>query len=107
MIEIESRPHEVAVVPNGNLDWIGATAFRHAVDDLFNMRADFVIDLARTSRVDATGISALVGALRRAQAAGIKACIVNPRPSVQRQLALVRIDQLVRCSHVESGNDAA
>jgi len=108
MIEIESRADSgVVVIPSGNLDWIGATALRHAVDAILGLRVDFVIDLSRTNRVDATGMSALVGSIRRARTLGINACIVNPMPSVRRQLGLVSIDRLVLCSSVDSGNDAA
>lgn len=108
MIDIESRvDSDAAIIPSGNLDWIGASALRHAVDDVLRLRVNFVIDLGRVSRVDATGISALVGSIRRARSLGLDACIVGPRPSVQRQLELVSIDQLVLCSSIESGNDAA
>lgn len=108
MIEIESPVDgDVVVMPRGNLDWVSATPLRHAVDDLLRLGLNFVVDLSRTDRVDATGISALVGTIRRAQAAGISACIVNARPSVQRQLDWVSLDQLVLCTEVFTGNDAA
>lgn len=108
MIELESHVGADTVVrPTGDLDWIGATALRHVADDLFRLGVNFVIDLGRTCRVDATGASALVGTVRRGRALGVDVRVVNPRPSIRRQLELMSIDQLVLCSNVNSGNDAA
>lgn len=108
MIEIDSHAqNDALIVPRGNLDWIAATELRHTVDYLLHLRLNFVIDLGRTNRVDASGLSAVVGSIRRARTVGINACVVNPRPSVRRQLGLVSIDHLVLCSKVDIGNDAA
>jgi stage II sporulation protein AA (anti-sigma F factor antagonist) len=107
MIELKAHVDGDQVLkPNGNLDWIGATALRHVVDDLLALRLNFVIDLSRTSGVDAAGVSALVGTVRRARALGAKVTIVNPRPSIRRRLELIGVDQLVLCSSGDLGTDA-
>src|SRR5579864_7030062 len=96
MIELESRVDDDTVIrPTGSLDWNGASALRHVVDDLLRLRVNFAIDLSRTSRIDATGASALVGIVRRARALGVTVSIVNPRPSIRWQLELLRVDKLV------------
>jgi stage II sporulation protein AA (anti-sigma F factor antagonist) len=108
MIELEWNDDGDAVIKlTGNLDWVAATALRHVVHDLLQLGANFVIDLRSTSGVDATGASALVGATRRARALGPSVSIVNPRPSVRRQLELMRIDQLILFPNVDSGGDAS
>ena len=108
MIEVESNRDGVTTIrPAGTLDWTGATALRHVVDDLFRLRASFVVDLARTSRVDATGASALLGTMRRSRAVGVDVRVVNARPAIRRHLELMSIDGLVLCPGVDSGGDAA
>jgi anti-sigma B factor antagonist len=108
MIELKSQVDgHVVVTPTGNLDSIGATALRHLVDDLLRLRMSFVIDLRRTNRVDATGISALLGTIRRARALSVDVSIMNPRPSIERQLGLIGLHPLSMCSSSDNGNDAA
>jgi anti-sigma B factor antagonist len=108
MVELKSQVDGHAVVtPMGNLDSIGATALRHLVDDLLCLRMGFVIDLRRTNRIDATGMSALLGTIRRAQALSVDVSIMNPRPSIERQLGLVGLHALSMFSSSDNGNDAA
>jgi anti-anti-sigma factor len=106
MIELQTHlDGDTVVTPTGNLDWIDATALRHLVDVLLRMRMNFVIDLSRTYRADASGLSALVGTMRRARSVGVRVCIVNPRPFLRRQLALIGVDQLNLCSKTANSND--
>ncbi len=104
MIELEWKADGDAVIkPTGDLNWVVATALRHVVQDLLRLGVNFVIDLRSTSGVDATGASALVGTTCPARALGPSVSIVNPRPSVRRQLELMRIDQLILCPNVDTG----
>lgn len=102
MIEVESPNDGTPTIrPAGSLDWLGAEILRHVVDDLFRLELSFVIDLARTTRVDATGASALLGTMRRSRALGVDVRIVNPRPAIRRKLEVMSIDEFVLCSDTD------
>ena len=108
MIEVESRKDgATAIRPAGNLDWLGAETLRHVADDLFRLNLGFVIDLARTNRVDATGARALLATIRRSRALGVDVRIVNPRPPIRRQLESMNNDQHPVFRAVDDGDGAA
>jgi hypothetical protein len=65
--------------PLGDLDWVRAFSLRHAIHKLLQPRIEILIDLSRIESVDATGISALVGSVRRVNAAGAPGGSVMPR----------------------------
>jgi hypothetical protein len=56
--------------PSGGLDWIGAVSLRHAIHDWLRPGLDLIIDLSRVDFIDAVGMSALVGCVRRVRAGG-------------------------------------
>ena len=71
MIETHIRQDEtVACKPSGDLDWRTSVSFRHAVHDALRPGAHVLIDLSQVSLIDAVGLSAIVGTLRRARAVG-------------------------------------
>jgi len=65
--------------PTGCLDWTGAAALRHAVHNVLCPEINLHIDLRHLNFVDAVGMSALVGSVRRVRAVGGKARIQNAR----------------------------
>ena len=93
--------------PSGRLDWIAAVSLRHAIGDLLRPSVEVIIDLSRVEFIDAVGISAIVGSVRRVRAVGGHAEICRASPAVRCRLELAGVYQLaVRCS-AANGNDAA
>jgi anti-anti-sigma factor len=93
--------------PSGSLDWIAAQSLRHAVGDSLRPGVDVVIDLSRVEFIDAVGISALVGTVRRARALGSQANICGASPEVRRRLELAGVYRLMMGCSARNGNDAA
>jgi anti-anti-sigma factor len=99
MIEIEYRPDSTIVCrPSGDLDFTASIAFRHVMSDLLRPGLNIVIDLRYVGGIDATGVSALVGSIRRAQAVGGTARISNANSRVKWFVRLVGADRLIEPS---------
>ena len=92
--------------PVGTLDWIGAVPLRHVIHDSLRPGVQVVIDLSQVDDIDAVGMSALVGSIRRVHAAGGHAEIRNPTRTVRRRLELVGIHPLFM-GQAATDNDAA
>lgn len=85
MIELEAGAESTVICrPIGDLDLERSFLFRHVISDLLEPGVKIVIDLERVERVDAVGLSALVGAIRRVNAVAGEAWIVNAAPEVHR-----------------------
>lgn len=108
MIETQAGPNaSVHLRPFGNLDWIGAMSLRHVVQDALRPGVQLVIDLSRVRSIDAVGVSALVGSVRRVRAVGGEVQISNPVPGVTRRLELAGVYRLLLYCVPRSGNDVA
>jgi anti-anti-sigma factor len=93
--------------PLGSLDWIAAASLRHVMGDSLRPGVVVIIDLSRVEFVDAVGITATVGSLRRMRAVGGRTDICGASPEVRRRLQLTGVDRpVMRCS-TTSGNDDA
>ena len=68
---------------SGELSCITAVSFRHVVDDSVGQGVTIVIDLGSVERIDAEGVSALVGTVRRARSVEGEARI-GQRPTRSR-----------------------
>jgi len=101
------RDSSILCRPIGQLDWAGAIALRHVVHDSLAPGAEIVIDLSRVGFVDAAGMSALVGSVRRVRALGGTARICNVRPRVQRLMELVCVDRLLMGPSAPSAREGA
>jgi anti-sigma B factor antagonist len=97
MIEIETNVAKSSVVcrPTGDLDVYTAVPFRHVISQLMRPRLEVTIDLDRLEFIDACGVSALVGTIRRVRAAGGSARLINPNRMVERVLRLAGVDHLI------------
>lgn len=93
--------------PSGSLDWIAAVSLRHAVGHSIQPGVDVIVDLSRVEFIDAVGISALVGTVRRVRALGGQANICGASPEVRRRLELAGVYRLVMGCSARNGNDAA
>jgi anti-sigma B factor antagonist len=93
--------------PSGSLDWMAAVSLRHAIGGLLRPGVEVIIDLSQVEFIDAVGISAIVGSVRRVRAVGGHAQICGASPKVRRRLELVGVYRLLmRCS-ATNGHDAA
>jgi len=89
--------------PTGCLDWTGAAALRHAVHNVLCPEINLHIDLRHLNFVDAAGMSALVGSVRRVRAVGGKARIQNASPAVRRRLQIVGVYEFLTSSPANVG----
>jgi anti-anti-sigma factor len=108
MIEVHSDPYAgIHLTPFGDLDWTGTKSLRHVLHDLLRPGIHLAIDMSYVEFVDAVGVSALVGCIRRVRAVGGDVELLNPRSQVQRLLELLGVYWLLEYPSSTSGNDAA
>jgi anti-anti-sigma factor len=68
---------------------------RHVIGDLLRPGVEITIDLSRVEFIDAVGISAIVGSVRRVRAVGGRVHICRPSPPVRWRLEVAGIYPLV------------
>jgi anti-anti-sigma factor len=107
MAETRVRDCKIVCRPTGDLDWIGAVSLRHAVHDWLRPGVDMIIDLSRVDFIDAVGMSALVGCVRRVRAGGGEARICNATSHVRQRMELVGVYSLLTHALAGNGNDVA
>jgi anti-anti-sigma factor len=95
MIETTSSNSSFVMKVWGNLDWMGAVTMRHVVEHSLQPGMRTVIDLSHTDAIDAVGISALLGTVRRVRATGGSACICNVPARVRRYVDLAGATQIL------------
>jgi anti-sigma B factor antagonist len=80
---------------SGDLDFTAAPQLGDAIDRLLEARAhELWVDLRDLDFIDSTGLAALIGARRRADAAGAKLRLVVERGPVRDVLELGRMDRV-------------
>ena len=80
---------------SGDLDFNAAPRLGDAIDRLLEARAhELWVDLRDLVFIDSTGLAALIGARRRADAAGAKLRLVVDRGPVRDVLELGRMDRV-------------
>ena len=79
----------------GEFSSTAAESLRHVVGDSLEQGVHLLIDLSPVERVDAEGVSALVGAVRRARSVGGTAQVVNARPLVRATFELAGVYDLL------------
>jgi anti-anti-sigma factor len=97
----------IVCVPSGGLDWIGAVSLRHAIDHSLRPEVDIIIDLSRVEFMDAVGMSALVGCVRRVRAVGGEAQICNATSHVRQRMELVGVYRLLTHCPASNGDHVA
>jgi anti-anti-sigma factor len=93
--------------PSGSLDWIAAMSLRHIIGDSLRPGVKVVIDLSRVDFIDAVGISAIVGSVRRVRAVGGQAEICSASGEVRRRMELAGVYRLCKALLSDDSNDAA
>jgi anti-sigma B factor antagonist len=107
VIETQLLADSSIVCPLGSLDWIAAVSLRHGIGDSLRPGVELIIDLSRVEFIDAVGIGAIVGAVRRVRAVGGHAEICGASPEVRRRMKLAGVYRLVTPSSATTGNDYA
>lgn len=109
MIETHSRSQgSIVCAPWGHLDWIGAASLRHVIADVLQPGREVVIDLRHVDSFDGVGLSALVGASRRARSIGCKARFRNATPELSRLLERLGLHWVADpATDYDNDNDAA
>lgn len=77
----------------GEVDVSNASELRSALDAQLSSCAgkELVVDLARVSYIDSTGIGVLVGAAHRASEASARLVVARPQKNVARVLGLLGV----------------
>lgn len=81
------------VRPDGALDASTVAPFRQVVADLTDAGA-LVIDLADVDFIDAAGLGAIVGGVRRAREHGTRVAVARARPAVKEILHSAGVERL-------------
>jgi anti-anti-sigma factor len=81
----------IQLKPLRDLDWIEAMSLRHALDGVLRPGINVFIDMSQVDHIDAEGMSALVGSIRRVRAVAGDVELLNVRPNARRRLELVGI----------------
>ena len=92
--------------PLGDLDLVSAVPMRHLIGEVLRPGLEVVFDLQNVSFIDAVGLSALVGSVRRVRAVGGRARISNAQPRVQSLFRLIGVDGLLMPSLLAPRNAA-
>lgn len=95
MIETISNESSVLIKVWGNLDWMGAVTLRHVVHDAVQPGMQTLIDLSHADAIDAVGISALVGTVRRVRASGGTARICNVPSGLRRYMDVAGVTEML------------
>ena len=96
MLNVETRSDEdgyAVVRPDGDLDTGSVPPFRQAVADLTDSGA-LVIDLGDVPFIDAVGLGAIVGGVRRAREHGTRVAVARARPAVKEILHTAGMDRI-------------
>ncbi len=87
----------------GELDLVGAGLLRRLTTDLGAITGPVEIDLAGVTFIDSSGLTALVGMVRRTAEHGTELRFTNPRPSVARVLSITGVDRVLGLEPEHSG----
>jgi anti-sigma B factor antagonist len=86
-VPVLTAPREIDITNAGELQTALLESARHGP-------GGFVVDMARTQFCDTSGLHALVGARKRAQAEGSDMLLVTPGAGVQRIFAITGLDRV-------------
>src|SRR2546423_431531 len=91
---------KVMVHVRGEVDGYSAPRLREALHALIEAgEVDLVVDLRQMPFIDSTGLGVLVGAARRARAAGGELTLSAPRPTALKALEISGVAKAITITH--------
>jgi anti-anti-sigma factor len=107
MIETNTcKDGRVRLTAVGEFTGTTAVSLRHVVVDSVGHGVTVIIDLCGVERIDAAGVSALVGTVRQARSVSGDAQVVNARPEVEASFQPAGVRDMLLGSSTTT-NDAA
>ena len=94
-IEVRHEQGYAIVTPAGEIDISTVTLLRERLFELVASRRPLVADLDQVSFIDSAGLSALVGAAKRAAACGGSLQVVCAQPRIRQLLRLTGLDRRI------------
>jgi anti-sigma B factor antagonist len=104
-VEIEDRIDHSVVTAAGEIDAATADTVATAVTGaLADGYGCVLLDFARVTFIDSTGLGVLVKSHRTAEAAGARFAVVHPTPQTRKLIRVLGLDQLLHIydSHEEA-----
>ena len=96
-VDIEDRGDHAAIAAVGEID--ASPADTHATTVIGAVDHGYpkvLVDFARVTFIDSTGLGVLVKSHRRAVAAGSVFAVVHPTPQTRKLIQVLGLDQLLR-----------
>ena len=107
-VDIENRADHIVVTAVGEIDASNADMVDGAISNaLIDGYKQVLLDFARVTFIDSTGLGVLVKAHRSADAAEARFAIVHPTPQTRKLIRVLGLDQLLYLydSHAEALTD--
>lgn len=92
-IESEEKENLFILKAKGEVDVYTAPALKEAVLAALEKSSNIAFDLSETSYMDSTGLSVLIGALKRAKGQDGRVVILDPHPNVRKLLEITGLDR--------------
>ena len=94
VVTVERVDAAVVASPDGEVDALSGSVLRRELIDVLDQRPQvLVLNLAKTSFLDSTGLGVLVAIARRARLIGCTFCLADPSPIVARVLHTTSLDR--------------
>lgn len=104
-VDIEDRADHTVVTADGEIDAATADTVADAVAAaLDNGHDNVLLDFARVTFIDSTGLGVLVKSHRAAEAKGAHFGVVHPTPQTRKLIRVLGLDQLL---HIYDSLDQA
>ena len=107
MLRVDTEDHadHLVVAAVGEIDASNADVVDTAISNgLMGGHKQVLLDFARVTFIDSTGLGVLVKSHRAADAAGARFAVVHPTPQTRKLIRVLGLDQLLRVyeSHEEA-----
>jgi anti-anti-sigma factor len=104
-VDIEDRTDHALVTAAGEIDAATADILADAVSAaLTDGHRQVLLDFAKVTFIDSTGLGVLVKSHRAAEAVDARFCVVHPTPQTRKLIQVLGLDQLL---HVYDSPDEA
>ncbi len=104
-VDIEDRGDHAVVTAAGEIDAATADTVATAVSGALHDGYQLVLlDFARVTFIDSTGLGVLVKSHRIAESTGARFCVVHPTPQTRKLILVLGLDQLL---HIYDNADQA